>query len=593
MGALVCSSDMNRTAHNPDTNKAEITRLCQTGRFREALTLCEPLCRAHPNDPELWFLQGAIHGGLLDFVSAEQCSRKALELAPRQPMLHQNLGIALLRQNRPAEAEAAFNTALTLQPGWPDALTELGNACLKQGKADEAEQNYEQALACAPGISAAVLGLSTLLVSRFEYDRAKLLLSKAAQLPAEGQYLLGVCHKELGELIQAENSYREALRLDERHTGALAGLAELRALSGDPEAGLALLDGALEHRPVPLSVALTFSYLAHHAGRLDEARNLLEESLTPHVDDRNRALVHFALGRLLDRTGDYEQAFEHFRLGNLLRGAQFNPDAWARNLSGLMGFFRREVIAPLPHATCDIAPIFIVGMPRSGTTLVEQIIASHPGAFGAGERPAINTFSESLTHRMRSRQPYPACLTELDVSTLDALADEYLGALPTAARYARCILDKMPGNYLHLGLIALIFPEARIIHCLRDPLDNCLSCYFQHFSAGHEYAYDLAHLGAYYRAHERLMKHWHTHLDLPILTLRYETLIDDQVGETRRLLDFCGLEWDEHCLRFHETRRSIATASFDQVRRPLNREGIGRWRHYQGHLAVLRQALDI
>ncbi len=583
---------MKHTPGNTTSSKERLKRLCREGQYRDALALGQTLCGATPRDPELWFLQAAIHGALEDFASAERCCRRALALAPRQAMLHYNLGIALLRLKRPAEAEATFKTALDLQPAWPEALTELGHACAAQGSLEEAIRYYRQALSIAPQQAGAILGLATAHVARFEYGSAKTLLEASPALPAEGHYLLGVCHKELGELPAAALRYLEALRLSPDHAGALSGLAELHALHGNPAAGLDLLEQALAHPPAPLTAILTFSHLAHHAQREAEAIDLLEASLARELGDRNGALVHFALGRLYDRGGDHERAFEHYRQGNHLRGARFDPGAWSRHLEALMNYFRREHLVGLPRGNSDFAPVFIVGMPRSGTTLVEQIVASHPDAFGAGELPLINAFTGSLAQRLGARQPYPACLDTLDQRTLDALAREYQDALPEAARQAHCVLDKMPGNYLHLGLIALIFPGARIVHCLRDPRDNCLSCFFQHFSAGHEYAYDLAHLGAYYRAHERLMAHWREHLDLPVLTLHLEELIEDQEARTRRLLEFCGLDWDDRCLRFHESTRGISTASFDQVRRPLNRDGLGRWRQYQHHLAPLFTALS-
>ncbi|MBI3462463.1 MAG: sulfotransferase [Planctomycetes bacterium] len=237
-------------------------------------------------------------------------------------------------------------------------------------------------------------------------------------------------------------------------------------------------------------------------------------------------------------------------------------------------------------------PVFVVGMPRSGTTLVEQILASHPDVFGAGELPDIPSIVDTLPRYAPNQMRYPGCLAFLGPPVIRGFADAYLKRVRTLDATSERVVDKWPLNYLHLGLMALLFPRARIVHCRRDPLDTCLSCYFQRFRGDHEYSYDLAHLGSYYRTYERLISHWREVLPMPVLELHYEALIDDPQATSERLLAFCGLSWQERCLRFHESPRPVSTASNWQVRHPLYRSAVQRWRNYEAHLGPLRDALS-
>jgi hypothetical protein len=217
-------------------------------------------------------------------------------------------------------------------------------------------------------------------------------------------------------------------------------------------------------------------------------------------------------------------------------------------------------------------------------------LASHPAVFGAGELEDIRKVSQALSTHY---QPvaYPECMNLSGFDVLAGLTAEYHAHLRSLSPVATRVTDKMPHNFLHLGLIQVLFPGARVIHVSRDPLDTCLSCYFQEFSASHSYAYDLTLLGGYYRQYERLMEHWRRVLDIPMLDVRYEDLVDDQAGTSRRMIEFCGLEWDDRVLRFHETQRNVATPSFEQVRQPMYKKSVQRWKNYEAHLAQLVAAL--
>ncbi len=230
-------------------------------------------------------------------------------------------------------------------------------------------------------------------------------------------------------------------------------------------------------------------------------------------------------------------------------------------------------------------------MPRSGTTLVEQIIASHPQCFGADELPHIGAIAATLPGRLQTDHPYPQCAAMIDAPLARSLAEEYLEKLQAVGGDAKRVSDKMPANFIYLGLIALMFPRARVIHCRRDPLAVCLSIYFHRFAYGHGYAYDLGDIGVYYRQYRRLMQHWHEVLPLEICDVQYEELVADQASESRRLIDYCGLSWDDRCLEYHKNTRPVQTMSNWQVRQPIYTDSIQRWKHYEKHLDELKEML--
>jgi len=232
-------------------------------------------------------------------------------------------------------------------------------------------------------------------------------------------------------------------------------------------------------------------------------------------------------------------------------------------------------------------------MPRSGTSLVEQILDSHPDVCGLGELPLIGRFVKSLPALLNTDQPYPDCMAELTQDVLEIFARQYQTHTIRLNKEPRHIVDKMPGNFQFLGLIQALFPGSRIIHCRRDPLDTCLSCYFHEFNASHNYSTELRDLGVFYLGYQRLMEHWSDALSLPLLELDYETLIQDTERVCRELLKFCGLDWNDQCLLFYENARDVGTASHEQVRNPISAVSIGRWKNYRRHLEPLREALDM
>jgi hypothetical protein len=302
--------------------------------------------------------------------------------------------------------------------------------------------------------------------------------------------------------------------------------------------------------------------------------------------------LHFALGKLCDRAGDYDAAFAHYEAGNRLAPIPFDVPALRDKAERIKHVFSGpDVPAAEPVPNARPIPIFIVGMPRSGTSLVEQILASHPDVAAGGEMETLPNIERAAGEILGRADVYPDCLSGAQPAAMARLATRYREVIAGVAGGARFVTDKLPSNYERLGLIQRLFPEARIIHTLRDPRDTCLSCYFQHFGNTHTYSANLRALGQVYGIYRDLMVNWRATLASPVLDIAYESIVAEPEASIRRMLEFCGLSWHAACLDFHASTRQVNTASYDQVRQPLYDSSVGRWRHYERHLAELLDAL--
>jgi hypothetical protein len=341
-----------------------------------------------------------------------------------------------------------------------------------------------------------------------------------------------------------------------------------------------------------------YARLAPSLGREREALAAIERSLRvsrlPNTPD-GRPMLHFNAAMLNDRICRYDEAFEQARLGNLAvrcTARPWEPDAHARWVSDKINYFTPARVRELPRATHgDRRPVFIVGMPRSGTSLVEQILACHPMVAAGGELSDLGRATSGAGVTWAHGEPFPQCLDHLSIRRANEMAAPYLAAIHRIGPTATCVTDKMPINFLLLDWVTLLLPEARVIHCSRNPLDTCLSCYMTHFAGGNEYKHDLTGLGRFYRDYRRLMDHWSGVLPLAMLEVRYEDLVLDTEAQVRRMLSFLDLPWDDRCLRYYEHPRRVRTASEDQVRRRIYTSSIGRWKHYEAHLTDLIRGL--
>lgn len=421
-------------------------------------------------------------------------------------------------------------------------------------------------------------------------------LTKAVRLAPKNAALrerLGHHFRMTGAEAKAILQYEKALKLEPGRLTSIAGLAEVYDVQHRPEKARTLIERHLADPPNSAALYPVLIRVFVNAGETDAAIEHGERLLAAGRPEQELGDTCFQLARAYERAGDYDRAFRTARRANEILAPPFDPDAFVAGVDRIVETFTRDRLAsiPRPSSPSDL-PVFIVGTPRCGSTLVERIVDSHPAAYGAGELRLMPAIVRDIALRLSSTRPYPACVEDFTVGTADELSGEYLDALKKLAPKAARICDKDLGNHHRLGLIEILFPRGRVVHCRRDPIDTCLSCYMLPFDpVAIPFASDLGHLAIFYRQYVRLMTHWHEVLDLPILDVEYETLVADQENESRRLIDFCGLPWNDACLRFHEKAGSARTQSYDQVRKPIYRSSVKRADRFGAHLDPLRAAL--
>jgi tetratricopeptide (TPR) repeat protein len=566
----------------------------QADLIGEALDLYQKICEIDPRDVECWFMAGTLYGRLGRIAEAEDALRKAVTLQPNFAQGHLNLGQALELQGKFAEAEACFGRAVSLKPELADGHDALGRLCQLRGDMHTAVAHHRRAIQLSPSRVSTYLSLGRALHQLGALEEAAENIEQALRLDAghaESYYDLAGVRITQGQYDNALLCIRQALKIKPDYIDAVAIEAFILDHQRDYQGALACLTPVLDHYLQSPVIALVYAQLIHVTGDYEDAIRRLENLLAhDNLTDDHRRQIHFQLGALYDKQADFAKAFAQYRAGNALKHAKFDRLAWERKITDLMVIFNREGMLRASRASnCSERPIFIVGMPRSGTTLVEQMLSMLPDVAAAGELPDIGVLAGELQGLLENTSPANN-ITQVSREQCDTLAQRYLDMLAAKYPKAKRVTDKMPQNFLHLGLIALLFPMARVIHCMRDPMDTCLSCYFQDFSGDHPYAYDLSDLGFFYRQYQRLMDHWRKALDIPFFEIQYEDLVREPQTYSRAMVEFCGLKWDKRCLEFYKGERLSATASFQQVRQPLYGTAIGRWQNYAAFLDPLKQA---
>jgi tetratricopeptide (TPR) repeat protein len=557
--------------------------LAEESRWQEAVSCYERALALQPAFPEAHNNLGNALVRLGRLAEALLCYRRVLQLAPNVAETHSNLSKVLLELHRNDEALASGRDAVKLNPRLAEAHANLGNALFDADQVSEAVDSYHSALAINPAFPEVHNSLGNAERSLRNFDRAMAHYRRALELMpayAEVHNNLGVTLRLSGQTAQAEASCRRALELEPALMAARAALGEMAADRGEFERAEQLLRSVVAQAPDNVEAWIGLGRLrkmtAADTDWLQPVLKLLDRPRRP----RERISLHYALGKYFDDTGDFERAFSYYRQANeITRGhAPAHDRQRAREATDhLIRRFDRDRVSTLSRSgDASRRPVFIVGMPRSGTSLAEQIVASHRCVFGAGE----------LTYWERA-----ADVTDAD--KLSELANSYLQLLNRLSPEADRVVDKMPANFMSLGAIHAALPNARIIHMQRQPVDTCLSIYFQDFGADISYANDLDDLANFYREYLRLMRHWRETLGAELLLdVPYEALVGEQEKWSRRMIEFIGLPWDERCLEFHRTDRSVVTASKWQVRQKINTASIERWRRYEKHIGPLRSLLE-
>jgi tetratricopeptide (TPR) repeat protein len=553
----------------------------------------------NPNQPQALNNLGSIARSRKDSDAAIDWYTKALNANPDYDEAAGNLGTVLIEADRAKEALATLLPLVRKSPNRAETHCALGRAFLQLDDLDRAEIGFRQAMKLGDATYQMHLGMSQVLQEKNHADLALVEAQKALILEpdtAACHHQVGLCNAELACPDLAEICSDRALALDPDFVPTLLARGYLHMEAGDMAAAQSLFQRAIELKPTDFSARLARVRLTKiKADNADYAYLQDHEKDAADMPSKKALTLHFALGKCHEDVGAYVDAFASFSKGCAKKRAiiKYDADATDARVDRIIETFDFDT-ATLDHlraaANPSAMPIFVLGMPRSGTTLTETILASHPDVFGAGE---LNDLQRLFPLDSGSAdQLYPTGIKHINLDTLAQRAAKYVAQLCQRAPAARRITDKMPANFFHVGLIHALLPNARIVHVQRDPLDTCLSCYTRLFERSQYQSYDLTELARYYRSYHKLMEHWRNLLPKgAFLDFAYEDLIDDFEPQTRRLVDFCGLDWDDACLYFHTTKRSVRTASVTQVRQPVYKSSVRKWKAYEPFLGPMITAL--
>ena len=567
----------------------------QAGRLQTAEEIYRLILQADPDHAEALQLLGVIASQMGQHEMAVEHISRAIGLNGKVTAFHNNLGEAYRALGRIPEAAACYRRALKLEPNDAVACNNLGVVLNSQGRSDEAIDCYRRALNSKPNYAEAHNNLGNAFKAKGQLDEAVACFRRALNLKpdvAEMHNNVGVVWNKQGKLDQAVACYRRALELKPDYAAAHHNLGITLEQIGDLQGAEDCFRAALRFNS---RLAVAHGKLARLlGGKLPEndltaQRRLLEET---GLTDAERLSLHFGLAQVLDAGGKYAEAAAHLERGNALqlaewrkRGRGYNPKEHEDFVTGMIAactpdFFQRV----RGYGLESEVPVFVMGLPRSGTTLIEQILASHSRVFGAGEISLVGNTLAALG------EPGADCIARagsLDRPTARRLASRHLEILRDLDRAALRIVDKTPENYLYLGLLASLFPRAKWIHCRRDLRDVAVSCWMTPFEHLRAWANDQQHIASRFHEHQRIMEHWRKVLPVPMLEVDYEETVADLEGVARKLVAWCGLAWEPACVAFHAAKRPVTTASAVQVRQSVYRTSVGRWKHYEQALSPL------
>lgn len=564
----------------------------------EAVTCLEKATRLDPKSEKAFYLLGKAYAKIGDGQKSDAAYEKSFGLNPERKKLahaaeHHKAG-------RFKEAEVLYRETLRDYPNNVDAMRMLAGIVASQSFVEEAESLFRRALSLAPDYGLAFLDLGMLLQEQHRYAEAIECFARTAALEPKTpkpHYFLASILAQVGKTSSALKAYQHVLELSPKHAGALLGIGHTLKTIGKQEEAIDAYRNCINLRPdngeVYWSLAnlKTYKLTSEDINRMESAIDSGEE-----INDVSKANFLFAIAKAKEDAGSFKDAWKYYCEGNGLQRSleYYDPVDTESTNNDLIKVFDKNFLTKNIESGCkDAAPIFIVGLPRSGSTLIEQILASHSMVEGTSELPYLGRVATSLNRNRADGINYPQAVSELSSNHLEALGQQYL----SKAKFNRQsdkprFIDKNPNNFASIGFIHKILPNAKIIDARRYPLDSTFSCYRQLFAKGQTFVYDLTDIGEYYIQYLRMMDHWHDVLPGRVLTVQYEDLVFNLEDYVRKLLEYCELPWEESCLKFYETDRPVRTASSEQVRQPVYTNSVHYWRNYEDELTELIEVLD-
>ena len=566
------------------------------GRGDEAVECLQKIVGAAPG-------QSAAHFDLSVGLSkigknddAQQALEESFRLDPRRQKIFE--GVRLQREGKAKEAELRFREILREDPTNATATRMLGSIALEEGRYRLATRLLRNATKLAPDYFGAWIDLSRALTEFEQLDEAREAIHQVIQLESQLAYpyvLLGNLETKVGDYEAAVSAFEQALDKQSNHGGALAGLGHALKTIGRQDEAIDRYRNCVRNYPSFGEAWWSLANLKTFRFTDDEIAVMEKHVDQERLIDETRVNINFALGKAYEDRGDNSNAFDRYDRGNKLRRPHesYDPVQTETVHDHIIKTITPELLEscagfgdPRPD------PIFIVGLPRSGSTLIEQILASHSMVDGTHELPDLPRVIRTINQWQVHSKGYPEALPLLDEVHFKELGEQYLESTRRYRKGAPRFTDKMPNNFSMVGLLALILPNAKIVNARRHPLDSCMGSYKQLFYRGQAFTYDLVELGEYYLEYQRMMDFWHDILPGRVLDVHYEDMVADQENQTRRLIEHCALPWENDCLRFYETDRAVNTASSEQVRQPIYSKSVNSWRRFESHLGPLIEVLE-
>ena len=484
-----------------------------------------------------------------------------------------------------------------MQSSTTTSLLESAITAQKEQNYFLAEELFREVLSISPNNSQALICLAALFINNEQPDVAIPLLHKAISIKKDNPdilYNLGLANQQANNLDDAIHCYKLVISLNPGFSQAYNNLGVAYQHQGKIELANSILEKAFMSSPefvdAYYNYSQTYKYSNNDQKKIDDIEKMLfKPGLTKHEEIK----LHFALGKIFDDLKQYTKAFEHYNLGNTLKDQGFNIEQYQKYIDKIIENFDLALINKLQNTTSktDKRLIFVIGVPRSGTTLVEQIIEKHPEVDSAGESGFIGEIVDEFSNLLGSSRPYPDCINDVTPDDLHKISKNIQSHIDNLPHNSKIIVEKSPVNFLHVGLILLLFPDSLIIHATRQPVSTCLSCYFQNFNRQHQYSYNLENLAHFHNEYQRLMQHWKNTFKDKIFDINYEDLVKNQEYESRKLIAACSIEWDEKCLSFYNSNSVVNTASKWQVRRPIYKTSINKWENYAPFIKKLTNYL--
>ena len=560
---------------------------------------------------------------------AIECYRRVVELTPDNPVAHRDLSMALKTVGRRDEAEQALDVSFELDPERKDlviaaehqragefgkaeaicrnilrkdptnvnATRLLGLIAGELGKHRLAARMLRNAVKLAPDFFGAQMDLARALLEIEELEECETVLQRVIKMRPnlpQPRSMLGGVYNKMGRFEDGVETYKSALEQQPNHAGSMAGLGHSLKTIGRQDESIDIYRDCIKNYPTFGEAYWALANLKTFRFSDDEIAAMEQHVDDDKLPDETRVNLNYSLGKAHEDRGDYDLAFQRYDQGSKLRRPHESYDPVHTEMvhDQIIETITADFVAEnAGNGSPDDSPIFIVGLPRSGSTLVEQILASHSQVDGTHELPDLPRVVSTINHQRPQGDVYPFALRHYS-KDLAKLGDQYIESTARFRKGSPFFTDKMPNNFASIGLIALILPDAKIVNARRHPLDSCMGSYKQLFYRGQSFTYDLVELGEYYLEYQRLMDHWHEILPGKVLDVQYENMVADQENQTRRLIEHCALPWEDGCLRFYETDRAVITASSEQVRQPIYSKSVNSWRRFESHLGPLIEVLE-